>query len=88
MIFIRNKNNTILFIISIISGLVIGGFIGDLVKNINFLSWLNYGKSVGLTAPLILDLEIISIQFSFSIKFTICGIIGMLTSILIYNKLC
>lgn len=69
------------------SGLIIGCFIGDMVKDIKYFSWLNYGKTIGLLSPLSINLEIISIQFSFTIKFTLSGIIGMIISVLIYKKL-
>ena len=69
------------------SGLIIGCFIGDMVKDIKYLSWLNYGKTIGLLSPLSINLEIIAIQSSFSIKFTLSGIIGMIISVLIYKKL-
>lgn len=76
-----------IFVLTVISGLVIGCFIGDMVKSIKYLSWLSYGKTIGLISPLSINLEIISIQFSFTIKFTLAGIIGMIISILIYKKL-
>lgn len=67
--------------------MVIGCFIGDMVKGIKYLNWLSYGKTIGLTSPLSINLEILSIQFSFTIKFTLSGIIGMIISIIIYKKL-
>lgn len=87
MIFIKNSKNNIVFILVVISGLVIGSFLGDISKNISYLSFLNYGKTIGLSSPVVLDLEMINITFSFSIKFTIAGIIGVLSSILLYRKL-
>ncbi|WP_250277679.1 DUF4321 domain-containing protein [[Clostridium] colinum] len=83
----KNTKSSLVFILNVISGLVIGCFIGDMVKEIKYLSWLSYGKTIGLTSPLSINLEIIAIQFSFTIKFTLAGIIGMIISILIYKKL-
>lgn len=87
LIFIKNTKNNFVFILTVISGLIIGCFIGDIVKDIKYLEWLSYGKTIGLTSPISINLEIISIQFSFSIKFTLAGIIGMIISILLYKKL-
>ena len=42
------KNNWALFLM-ILAGIVIGGFIGWLTKDVAFLSWLNFGQSFGLT---------------------------------------
>lgn len=80
-----NKNFWV-FLIVLISGLVIGGFIGNTLGGISFLSWLNYGKTIGLTSPLVLDLEILKINFGITIRFSLCGIIGMIIAILLYKK--
>ena len=85
--FIKSSKNTFIFILIVISGLIIGCFIGDMVKDIKFLGWLSYGKTIGLTSPLSINLEVITIQFSFTIKFTLSGIIGMIISILTYKKI-
>lgn len=79
------KNFWLLFIV-LISGLVIGGFIGNILEDVSFLSWLNYSKTVGLTSPLIINLEIIQVNFGITIRFSLCGIIGMISAMLIYKK--
>ncbi len=76
-----------IFIIVMAAGLVVGGFIGTIFENIPYCSWLNYGKIFGFDNPVVLNLDIITISFSFSLKFTISGIIGMIISIIIYKKL-
>ncbi len=81
------KSRNIIFIIVMLSGLVIGGFLGELASGIPALSFMSYGKEVGLTTPLDLDLVIIKLQLGFTLKFTIAGIIGMIISIFIYRKL-
>lgn len=83
--FMNSKN--IIFIIVMLSGLVIGGFLGEFAADIPFLSFLSYGKEVGLTSPIALDLIIIKLQIGFTLRFTIAGIIGMIISIFIYRKL-
>ncbi|MCC8097309.1 MAG: DUF4321 domain-containing protein [Eubacterium sp.] len=79
--------NSIVFIIVMLSGLIIGGFLGDVASGISGLGFLNYGQEVGLTSPLVLDLIIIKLQLGLTLKFTIAGIIGMVISIFIYRKL-
>ncbi len=81
------KSKNIIFIIVMMSGLVIGGFLGELASNMSALSFLSYGKSVGLTSPVVLDLIIIKLQLGFTLKFSIAGIIGMIISIFVYRKL-
>lgn len=82
----NNSKNFWVFLIVLISGLVIGGFLGNTLGGISFFKWLNYGKTIGLTSPLVLDLEVLQINFGITIKFSICGIIGMIVAILLYKK--
>ncbi|MCM1283277.1 MAG: DUF4321 domain-containing protein [Muribaculaceae bacterium] len=69
----------------ILAGVVLGGFIGQLVSGVSFLSWLNYGQTFGLSSPLVLDLGILVITFGLTIKITIAGIVGIFIAILIYH---
>ncbi len=81
---IGGKNNWALFLL-LLSGIVLGGFIGDIVAGIPGFSWLAYGQSFGLTSPIVLDLGILVLTFGLSIKITIASIIGVLLAILIYR---
>lgn len=69
----------------ILAGVVLGGFIGQLVSGVSFLSWLNYGQTFGLSNPLVLDLGILVITFGLTIKITIAGIIGIIIAAIIYH---
>lgn len=81
----RDKSIWIL-IIFILSGLVIGGLLGSLAKQVDGLWWLAYGENFGLTSPLELDLSIITITFGVMFKINIASIIGMAIAIFIYRK--
>lgn len=81
----REKNFWILLIF-ILSGLVIGGLLGEIASKIDFLWWLAYGESFGLSEPLQLDLNIIKLTFSLMFKINIASIIGMTLAIFIYRK--
>lgn len=82
----REKNVWIL-ILFILSGLVIGGLLGTLASSVDFLWWLGYGESFGLSTPLELDLNIIKLTFALSFKINIASIIGMAIAIFIYRKI-
>lgn len=81
----RDKNIWIL-VIFILSGLVIGGLLGDIAAKVDFLWWLGYGQSFGLSTPVQLDLNIINITFGLMLKINIASIIGMAIAIFIYRK--
>lgn len=80
------KNNWALFLM-ILAGIVIGGFIGWLTKDVAFLSWLNYGQSFGLAEPVVLDLGILVLTFGLTIKISIGGILGVIIGVIIYRLL-
>lgn len=82
----KEKNIWILMIF-ILSGLVVGGLLGNLAGKVDFLWWLGYGESFGLTSPLELDLSIIKITFALSFKINISSIIGLILAIFIYKKI-
>ena len=71
----------------LLSGIVLGGFIGEMTAKVPGLSWLNFGESFGLNDPLILNLGILVITFGLSIRITMASIIGVIIAILIYHFL-
>ena len=83
---VKEKNIWILMIF-ILSGLVVGGLLGDIAGKVDFLWWLGYGESFGLTSPLELDLSIIKITFALAFKINISSIIGLILAIFIYKKI-
>lgn len=48
----RSKNSWVLLLM-VLSGIVLGGFIGGAASGVPFLSWLNFGQSFGLSDPLV-----------------------------------
>ncbi len=82
----KEKNIWILLLF-IFSGLVIGGLLGTIASSVDFLWWLGYGESFGLTSPVELNLNIINITFAISFKINIASIIGMAIAIFIYRKI-
>ena len=81
----KDKNIWILLVF-ILSGLVVGGLLGELAKSVDWLWWLGYGQSFGLEEPLILDLSVIKVTFALMFKINIASIIGMALAIAIYRK--
>ena len=81
------QKGNIVFFLTLISGLIIGGFIGDVLGRVPVLGWLNYGKEIGLTSPFFLDLSFMSLTFGLTLKLTLAGIIGMVIAIILYKKL-
>lgn len=85
------KKNSLVLLLLMLAGVVLGGFLGTLTKDISWLSWLDYGNSFGLTgadgSALILNLGVLTIQFGLQIKITIASIIGIVVAFYLYRKL-
>ena len=71
----------------LLSGIVLGGFLGHLCRNVSWLSWLAYGQTFGLSSPVVLDLGIMVFTFGLTITINIASIIGIIIGIIIYKKL-
>lgn len=82
----KNKNFWVLLLL-LLSGIVLGGFIGNLAEGISWLSWLNFGQAFGLDTPLILNMGILVVTFGLSIKITMASIIGVAVALVIYRCL-
>lgn len=81
----KEKNIWILLIF-LLSGLVIGGLIGEIASRVDWLWWLSYGEDFGLSNPIQLNLSIVTVTFGLMFKINIASIIGMAIAIFIYRK--
>ena len=80
------EKNFWIFLIFLLSGLVIGGLLGELANKVDWLWWLSYGQSFGLSTPVTLDLSVLKITFSCMIKINVASIIGIVLAIIWYRK--
>ena len=78
------KNNWILLVI-LLCGIVLGGYLGTLAADVGALRWLAYGKTFGLTSPVVLDLGILVFTFGLTITINIASIIVMIIGIIVYR---
>lgn len=81
----KEKNIWILLIF-ILSGIVVGGLLGELAKQVSWLSWMGFGQEFGLETPLVLNLGVLKLTFALMLKINISSIIGLAIAIFIYRK--
>ncbi len=82
----RYKNFWILLLL-LLSGVVLGGFVGDLAQTVPWLSWLGFGQSFGLDSPLIINLGVIVVTFGLTIRITMAGILGVVLALILYRMI-
>ena len=81
----KDKNIWILLVF-LLSGLVVGGLLGEFAAKVDWLWWLAYGESFGLSTPVTLDLSVLKITFSCMIKINVASIIGIILAVIWYRK--
>lgn len=82
----RDKSAWIV-ILFIFAGLVIGGLLGEVASQVDWLNWLAYGQTFGINDPFILNMNVLSLTFAFAVHINIASIIGLTISIFLYKKL-
>ena len=83
----RTGKNTWSLFLLLLAGIVLGSFIAHLTAGVSALSCLSYGKTFGLSSPIVLDLGVLVLTFGLTIKFTIASIIGIIIAAIIYRLL-
>ena len=81
----REKNSLVL-IIFLLCGIVIGGLLGKLTAGVSWLNWLSYGQSFGLANPVTLDLGVVSLTLGLMFDINVASIIGLVIAIFLYRK--
>lgn len=79
--------NAWIAILFIFAGLVIGGLLGEVASQVDWLSWLSYGQSFGMDEPLVLNMNVLSLTFAFALHINIASIIGLAIAIFLYKKI-
>ena len=81
----RDKNIWVLLVF-ILSGLVIGGLLGEVAAKVDWLNWLSYGQTFGIDNPFVLNMNVLTLTFAFALHINIASIIGMAIAIFLYRK--
>lgn len=81
------KHTNWLLVFILLAGLVLGGFLGEVLGDYSALSWLNYGKEFGINpdSPLVLSFYVLRMSFGLMIKINIASILGVLLALLLYR---
>lgn len=77
---------TLVKILTIFSGIILGGYLGELAISVPALKFLAVGKELGLSSPLIVDLDVLKFTLGFTVKFNIAGILGFIIALIVIKK--
>ena len=75
------KKGNWLPVLLVLIGFVIGGFIGSYFDG----TFLNYGRTFGLSSPIVLDMGFFVLTFGLTIHITIASVIGVIIALLVYR---
>ena len=80
------KKNLV-FLFFIIAGIIIGSLIASLSEGVPFLSWLAYGKTVGISAasPMVLDLSVVRVAFGREMGINVAQIFPITAALFAYK---
>jgi hypothetical protein len=67
----------------ILIGVVLGTMIAHLTKDVSFLSWLAFGQVFGTSAPVTIDLGIMSLTLGISINISVSVVLCIALSLLV-----
>jgi len=81
-----SRKGTWIVLLFVFAGLVIGGLLGEVTAQVDWLSWLSYGQSFGIESPIVLNLNVLKLTFAFTFHINIASIIGLAISIFLYRK--
>ncbi len=79
------KFSVLAVFIILVVGVVFGGIITFLTRDISALNWLNIGYEFGLKSPLVLDLSILKLTFGLTLNMNVAAILGIFLSALFYR---
>ncbi len=80
------KSRTLIHLILILSGIVVGTLVSELTAGIGILSWLSYGISFGTNGPISINLGVLAFDFGISINLTISCIIFIFIALTVGRK--
>ncbi len=78
---------TVLGVFYLLAALVLGALIADGASQVGWLSWLSYGKSIGLSVaqPMVLDLSVLKIAFGIEFGATVAHVLCLVAAFLAYR---
>lgn len=78
----------LVFTLFLFMGILLGSVLTEVAQNVSFLSFLTWGKAIGVGVPnpVTIDLSVVSFSFGFSVQMNLAILICIIASLLFYQK--
>lgn len=76
------------FAFFLLAGIILGALLASVGETVPFLSWLAFGKTIGISTanPLILDLSMLKMAFGLEIGINVAQIITITLALILYKS--
>ena len=78
---------TLVFILFLLTGIILGALLTELCGKVSFLSWLCIGQEVGVgyPTPITIDLSVVKLSFGFGFNINIIKMICIIFCLWLYK---
>ncbi len=83
----KNFKKTFAFIFFMLSGIILGAFIAYICEGKSYVSWLAWGKSIGIE-NISVDLYVIKFSIGLMVRATISQIFTIAAALIVFSKTC
>jgi len=84
---VYKEKSPLILIALLLTGLVIGGVLGDYLGTNKGFEFLKNGFKIGLDEPFVLDVGVIKLSFALLLKVNLASALGIIASIFVYKKI-
>lgn len=78
---------TLIFILFLLTGIVLGTLLTPLCSSVSFLNWLTIGEQIGIGVPnpIVLDIGVMTLSFGFAVNINIVKMLCILLCLWLYK---
>ncbi len=74
--------HSLLLLLFVCAGIVIGSLVAQLSEGISWLSWLAFGMNFGITSPFVLNLGVLTLTFGATFNLSVSVILFTIIAVL------
>jgi hypothetical protein len=83
----KDMKKGIVLTIFLLLGLFLGSVLGEIAANVPSLSFLTWGKSIGIDPAATLDLSVFTLTIGMTLKMNLATVLSLVLSLFLYAKI-